>query len=333
MYLPQKTFSSFLLTTKSWLLKHIKLQILICSVSLPILIYNGLPISLMSLFSTLLFVPLLTIYLFLSSFIFFFELLFLPNEWIIWLLEQVTSFWHSLLTLSNNQWLFGFALPPIGFLLLLPVVAFLILHTKSNIKYIASFFCLFFVATFSTFRTLQQSHIVQKISCNQGEVTLIKQNKTIIIDPGFIARRPSAASWVRFTLAPEIIKQTGTLRIDHFIALQLSARLFDVLLQLNAEIPIKHLYLPFWDGLLPRNAWFAYIKLRDALKTQGSNITSIKSTPFAVTLSDQIRVTIEPLESILRYTTCTYPSLHVHGQIDNTPISIYAAKNKKKDSY
>src|SRR5438445_4320197 len=100
------------------LLKSVQLQLFISFISLPFLIGWGLPISLLTPFSTLIFGPFLTCFLLISSLIFFLELLYLPNALFIWLLELVTSIWLACLNLEQRAWLIGFTKPPIIVLIL-----------------------------------------------------------------------------------------------------------------------------------------------------------------------------------------------------------------------
>src|SRR3972149_9378673 len=112
--------------TTQWrqsLLKSIQLQLFISFISLPFLIGWGLPISLLTPVSTLIFGPFLTCFLLISSLIFFLELFYLPNGALIWCLEKVTSAWLACLSLEQRAWLIGFSKPPLIVLLLIPLIA------------------------------------------------------------------------------------------------------------------------------------------------------------------------------------------------------------------
>ena len=102
----------------SWLMNFIYIQLLVTLISLPILVWWGIPISLLSPIGNLIFTPLLTIFLFLASLIFFLELFYIPNQWLIYLLEIVTRFWNYLITFGSNGSLIGFAKPPLWFFIL-----------------------------------------------------------------------------------------------------------------------------------------------------------------------------------------------------------------------
>ena len=62
-----------------WLMRTIYVQLYLSLMSSPILIYWGLPVSLASPLGNILFNPLLVVFLFFSSLLFFTELLHIPN--------------------------------------------------------------------------------------------------------------------------------------------------------------------------------------------------------------------------------------------------------------
>src|SRR5579862_7575785 len=86
-----KQFLNRLYTTS---ITTLSMQLFLSLVSLPILASWGLPISLMSPIGNVIFSPLLTLFLLLSSIIFFCELFCIPNEFFVWLLELVSQVWR-----------------------------------------------------------------------------------------------------------------------------------------------------------------------------------------------------------------------------------------------
>ena len=108
----------------------LQLQLFLTLTAFPILLAWGLPLSWMSLISTPLFSPLFTLFLLLSSLIFFTELLFLPNALFIYGLEKVAQFWLWILHFENGSWLIGFTKPSFLLLLLCPLSTLFIMHHK-----------------------------------------------------------------------------------------------------------------------------------------------------------------------------------------------------------
>jgi len=106
-----------------WFLRFIQVQLFITTISLPILLSWGLPISLLSPLGNLIFFPVLVLFLLLSSLVFFFEIIHIPNEWLIYCLEKVTLAWFSILSIGNGATaLIGFSKPPKLFLIALPLL-------------------------------------------------------------------------------------------------------------------------------------------------------------------------------------------------------------------
>src|SRR5579863_6125151 len=111
-------------------LKSIQLQLFISTISLPFLIGWGLPISALTPFSTLIFSPFLTVFLLVSSLIFFLELLYLPHYPFIWCLETITNIWLFFLNYEQRVWLIAFKKPSLIFLAAIPLLALLVIHNK-----------------------------------------------------------------------------------------------------------------------------------------------------------------------------------------------------------
>ncbi len=319
---------------KNWLARALQVQLFMCLVSIPFLIYVGLPVSILSPLSTIIFGPFLTIFLLLSSLIFFAELFYIPNTLLIWCLEKTTNIWLFVLAYSHQSWLIGFAIPSVIILILIPIFVLLSIHckyTSTPVRTIALFsFILLFIMLASKVNT--KSTIIRKIECHGNFVHIIHDNKTnILIDSGVIATRPSAQTWVKYTLIPQIIKQTGSLVLDHVIVLQPSMRLFEALTLLCSQIHIKNIYMPKWRGLLPKKVWFTFIQLRKTLENNGGIINFIQTNTISIRLSQSNVLNLDPCRKQLRYFTCTYPIIHVNGQIDNHLFSLYAAKYKKSN--
>ena len=304
------------------LLKSIQLQLFISFISLPFLIGWGLPISLLTPISTLIFGPFLTCFLLISSLIFFLELLYLPNGIFIYLLEQITSIWLMCLNLEQKAWLIGFTKPPMIILFLLPLIALIAVHSKKittiTNRTLLLGFLLIGTCTSLKFFPYSTGTTIHSIPCNNGTITLINNKKTlIIVDPAFIASRPSYELFISYTLIPEIIEQTGSLQIDHLIVGKFNKRILDAVQFLATKMTIKNLYLPAWKERIPPFAWRSYAHLKRTIVAQGGKIMSLSYKKQLC--SDQFcTLSIEP-SSIkdVKYYDATYKTLCVKGTINN----------------
>lgn len=87
-------------------LRHsVFIQFIMLLAVLPFLACWGLPLSLMSIVGNIIHSAFLTIFLMLCSLLFFATLLHLPTGALVWLLTQVHTVWHWLLSCSSPSWL------------------------------------------------------------------------------------------------------------------------------------------------------------------------------------------------------------------------------------
>lgn len=307
-----------------YLLNSIQLQLFISFISLPFLIAWGLPISLMSPISTLVFGPFLSCFLLISSLIFFCELLYIPNDLFVWALEKVTSMWLSCLDLEQRSWLIGFCKPPLWVILLIPLIALTIIHSKKItciIKRIV-ILAIFLTATCIALKLFPYaSNNIEKIPCHAGEITLINQyNACIMIDPGYIASRPSYESFIAYTLVPEIIQKTGKLELDHVIIFKFNKRILDALHFLTTKMTIKNLYLPWWNGRIPSFAWKSYAQLKKTITANNGKIHGI-SYKKLVYKDETSALFVEPADvKPIAYYDATYIPLKISMNHLNDPI-------------
>lgn len=306
------------------LLKSLQLQLFISFISLPFLIAWGLPISLLTPISTLIFGPFLTCFLLTASLIFFLELLYLPNGFLIWCLEKITSAWLTCLSLEQRAWLIGFSKPPFIVLFFIPLIALAIIHSK-KITCIVRRICLLalFLITICTGLKLfpYNYNTLEKVPCNKGEITLVNHNKTLMmIDPGYIALRPSYESFISYTLIPTIVQKTGRLHIDHLIVFKFNKRILDALEFLATKITIKDIYLPRWNGRIPPFAWRSYVKLKKTIAQNNGRIIPI-SYRKQLYIDKTSTFSIEPVATKdISYYDATYRSLCVKGTINNQTL-------------
>lgn len=323
---------SLLSSIKYWLWRFMQLQLFLTIVSLPILIAWGLPISLLSPLGNLIFSPFITVFLFLSSLIFFFELGHIPNEWLIYCLDKVTQLWISLVGTADNSWLVGFIKPALPVLVVIPLLAFIILQCKktadmrrSTLGFVAILLAVF---VYLKMVSAPKKH-VEHLACNKGHVTIIKnEQNTILIDPGFIGQRINAESWTEYTLMPHMIKTLGCRIIDHCIVMQPGKLTFDALQVLCTKAQVKNLYLILWEGTLPPSAWKSFFKLKECAANSQTTIKRIGSKEQTIDCA-KLQLTITPLEQHLTYHDAQYPALRLDSCIDNQSITIYSAKYRK----
>lgn len=317
-----------------WLTHFIELQLFLSLISLPLLIAWGLPVSLLTPVANLIFNPVLTAFLFVSSLLFFTELVGIPNGVLVSALNVITTWWTWVLDWYHNAWLVGFVKPSLWFLLCIPVIALVIIACKkfyaSHIT-IMAMSLLFGAISLALYVQSRMLSGVVAVAYNNDEIPILHHaQKTVVIDPGILGKRASAVSWVNYTLVPELIKQTGRLVIDHLIIMQPSIRTFEALVALSTKVQIKHIYLPVWTGTMPRGIWRNFFTLCERIKNEGGSVIRIGGYKKIITITADFVVHIQPLDRQLKYNEARFPAWLVHGQIDKQPFDFYAAKYKGK---
>ncbi len=272
----------------TWLLKFAFVQLIITLVSLPILIWWGLPLSLASPIGNLIFAPFLTAFLLTSSLIFFTELVGIPNMALIGLLEWITETWTWLLSWGSSSWLVSFAVPSTIMLIVLPLIAIAIVHAPvldTVIKKCSALLCVLAIAMCSLKLGAPITGL-GKLECNKGAITIIRnQKQTVVIDPGVLGRRASATSWVEYTLIPELNKQYGTATIDHLVLTKPGTLLFRAITTLLQKTTVKTIYLVVWDGELSKSGWRAFFTMRREVEKQKIKWVRLSSQPITISLS------------------------------------------------
>lgn len=118
----------FVPKTKAYLSNFLQAQLIVTIAAIPILVNWGLSISLMTFIGNLLFSPILTIFLMLSSLVFFTQLLHLPNAWLVAIMDWFTQTWAHILAYGCPSWLIEFCRPPTVLLFIIPVVTIVTLQ-------------------------------------------------------------------------------------------------------------------------------------------------------------------------------------------------------------
>jgi hypothetical protein len=312
---------------KSYLFRFFTLQLFLTAISFPILIGWGLPLSLLTFIGNLIFSPLITVFLIISSCFFFCQLLHIRSYFFAQCLEYLATIWISLLYYATPTWIISCAKPPFIILICMTAGAFYLLYRIQKKKIILlSSLMLFLIGTYCITLFFQIPNGITKIACNNGYVTFINTEKTTcLIDAGYVGKRSSSISWVKYYLIPNILQKTGSFTLDHVIVLKPTIFLFQGLQELIRKMRVKNIYIPEMTGITS-SSFDATLKklLRDA-KHYNSQIHFIKNHQISVINEEKFTIDIKPLAHILSYHQATFPALSVTGYIDNMERAFYAA--------
>lgn len=228
-----------LLKIKKYFSNYIQLQLFINLFSWPILIAWGLPVSIASPLGNFLFTPFLILFLILSLIIFILELLFLPNFYIIYLLEIVTKGWINIANYISNKSLLYLSGANI-LLLLIPILTIFIISKKRRFLYLI--LITISLVLFNYFNNFNNNLI--SIVKNNNKVQVIKINKKLIILDEKIFSLKSSKNFINFKLIPKITKKIGLNNIFAIITLRPNKQTYKSLYYLTKKFNINYIYLP-----------------------------------------------------------------------------------------
>lgn len=209
-----KTLWQISSATQSFLLT----QLFLLLTMWPIFLWSGIALSPLSMIGNLLFGPFLSIFLLLCTFIFFSELLHIPNNWIIYCLEHFCSFWFQILDCTQYNYPIVYSKPPLLLMLCIPICALIILHYRQLYKPYQKI--LFFSITYSIFALIfsflpQPTMSFLDFGSHTITLTQNKNQQITLHDTGFNKRKSSIDQWINYTLLPHLAQKFGRQTLDH----------------------------------------------------------------------------------------------------------------------
>jgi hypothetical protein len=201
-------------------LTALRIQLFITLVALPILVYWGLTVSILTIAGNIIFAPLLTIFLLLASLIFFLEILHFPNYYVIYLLEQLSCLWLKISPINPKQfWLFFPQTTWLLFLLALGIAIFILTYIKLSKNRQIVILAIILVSTSFIAKlnpwiktdqlSLKYRHAQMKIAYNYQDRTLT------IHDYGILKHKHGIENWLCYQLTPALIKNFGTIKVKN----------------------------------------------------------------------------------------------------------------------
>ncbi len=267
---------NFLLKIKNYLTHFVLAHLLITLVSLPILICWGIPLSKLSIIGNFLFTPILTIFLVLSSIIFFTELFYIPNLFLIKSLETLTSFWQKLLVSGNKSWLTGFTKQNSIILLSIPAFLFLVFTCKKinsiNKKIISMSILLILYTGYFSYQSWKNYPQKQTLFSFKNKLKITKKinGKLNIQDHGFFNKKRSIRKFIDFELKSYLLKNFGTIKIKNLSVLNPGINSFKAAQEFCKVFDVSQITLPIFDGKkLNKNGWREFFVLREVVKENG----------------------------------------------------------------
>lgn len=307
MYTNPSLFNKY----SAWLLSAIELQLFITCVSMPILVHWGLPLSLMTVPGNLLFAPILTLFLLLSSIIFFAELLHIPNGLSIKFLEYLSFGWEWVMSHGSNSWLFGMPQFPVWITAMLCTAPFIIiclrgLTQRTRIALLAlvisgsyglSHGYLFF-----------QHHAFTLAITPKTEWRVMRHsNQTIIVDsmPHHTLKDPESIA--SYGIIQPLLKQCGDSSIDYLIITHPDMHTFKIIRALAEKTRIGHLYIVYFKGTMSKAAWYHFFTCIRAVQESGGSYHRIYQHPITIHLDNHRDFLIKPTAERVERKEIDYP--------------------------
>ena len=204
----------------AYFLHVLYIQIVICFVSIPILVYWGLPISIMSVIGNIIFTPFLCIFIFLSFFIFTTELVCIPNSILCSTLDITSDYWLKALSMGSPKWLIGFAYTNLWYLIVFALVgtASIWLSRTWPVAWRTAALALVLMSEMCMLKLCAQSPQTYILMYHQKPFYLTNTNNQLTLTiPRTGLRKKSFGSWFAHTAHKELYKTFGYTAIHSVI--------------------------------------------------------------------------------------------------------------------
>ena len=253
------------------IIQFLQMQLFLSLASLPILVAWGIPFSLATVMGNFLFSPFLTLFLLLSSLIFFTELIFIPNAWLIIALEYISNIWLWALSFGTKKWLVGFAIHGFWIAFIGSLCGFIIMQHKVLGRKTISLIALIGISVITVFGLVYVKPYSQeiKVFCGKKAAQVIVLGSSIVIkDNGVFSLKKAGQSWVEYNVLPEIIKKSGCLEIELVIVEKADGNTFQALKELLLHASVKRIIVPYFLHNLSSYEWRLFYEFKALAKKE-----------------------------------------------------------------
>lgn len=316
---------------KKKLVPFVELQLFLTTASLPIFAYWGLPISYMSPIGNFLFAPLVSLFLFFSSLIFFTQLVGISPSFLTTMLEYTTRFLVWCVNEGGSkEWLIGSPQPSLGMCLAIIGITFGVMQHRLIQRPGRRIVALGIILgmTLAYFHYHAPAHLVfTTIECGNQSMSLVGTKRGVhLIDFAKVSRISSLDNWIEYTLASHLSQHYGTQKIETVIVTRVNKRILQGLNTLCVVMPVKNVYMVTWQGEAPPRLLRLYGALRRTLESKGGTLHRFKAAGTTVVLEEGMQCKIRPQEGSIVYDTITMPIMKVVLEtaalsVDTQPIN------------
>ena len=202
---------------RDFFINALYLQIALTCVHIPLLVWWGLPFSLLTFVGNIAFSPFLSLFLGISSLLFLCELCGLPSTFLTSALEYLTYLWLALTKSAPTSVLLAF--PKSSFLIMctLPLLTLFVTAQASlkKLHKIAILSISLIVCWFVGFTTHACTTQAISVPCGKNYVTLANTLTGVVaVEARSATGRVDAYQWITYTLIPTLSTMYGSTQIE-----------------------------------------------------------------------------------------------------------------------
>lgn len=234
-----------------WLAQVVWVQLFLTLISLPFLLWWGLPLSLLTLVGNIIFSPVIMVFLFLSTLLFFALLLGLPVGLLIALLEWVSGWWLWMLSFGGPGVLVAIPCPRWWILPLMPLSACVVLfhrHVATPCRRIVAYGALLGFFVMLCYATHKSGSI--ELPYGKKKVWYLYDEgarKHLLVDrDGVLKNSKGLLAWADYTVRSRLVR-AGTVSVDVLVIVKPTERRLRAAYQVATRLSIPSILIPKSD--------------------------------------------------------------------------------------
>jgi hypothetical protein len=173
--------------------------------------------------------------------------MYLPNQWLCWLLEKTNSLFVATSSYADSSWLVGIRQLPLPILFTIPIIGLWIIITPrlrtqgARALALAGMLIIIFAGAYVT----NGSYIGECNSGHKNKTTAIAyaDHTVAFFDYGELNATSRCRTWWDYTLMSQITKKTGKTTIDYLVCLNPSEKTLEAVAMVINITPIRHIVI------------------------------------------------------------------------------------------
>ncbi len=272
-----------------WFVRYLQVQLFLSLAALPFIATKGLPFSPLAFVGNMLFNPIISLFLMVSSLYFFSILLHIPNSILVFALEKITAGMMWCLSWGSNEWLISLPLPQSpwtqwALLITMFIVPLLIVQHVRSLRAVLLTNALLLIGSIAGLYLIKPSKEPLIIELTSKKQMLAVQSKTYagiayiqLFDNDALSCFRATNSWIAFTLIPTLRTQRGISHIDSVIVESTTGQSFKALTFLLQRMKVRRIFMPYFEPFTAKRDWRSYFEFKRAIKEYKVKVIRYKS--------------------------------------------------------